>query len=216
MGMHRFTRTAGWLWLANIQYFIVQIIAAAAWDRPFSLRHNAISDLGNTACGLYGTNYVCSPLHGLMNMSFIALGVCQAAGALLLARYTRPVPRLRYGLYGLILAGLGTIVVGLFPENSIGALHTLGAFLPFVLGNIGVVLCAALFPQSVAMRYYSRISGCIALAACLLLYLHVYIGIGFGGMERITAYPQTIWMIVAATYMLRKTMHNEQQVASAR
>jgi len=35
-----------------IQYAVAQVVAAA-WTRPYSLRSNCISDLGNTACGMF-------------------------------------------------------------------------------------------------------------------------------------------------------------------
>ena len=62
-----------------VHYAVAQIVAAAAWTRPYSLKNNYISDLGNTACGMFhvphGTPYyVCSPSHGLMNVSFVVFG----------------------------------------------------------------------------------------------------------------------------------------------
>jgi len=42
----------GLCWLSSVQFFIAQLWVALAWQRPFSLVHNFISDLGNTRCGL--------------------------------------------------------------------------------------------------------------------------------------------------------------------
>jgi hypothetical membrane protein len=74
-----------------VQYAVAQIVAAEAWTRPYSLKNNYISDLGNTACGMFhvphGTPYyVCSPSHAVMNASFIIFGVLTIAVALLLRR----------------------------------------------------------------------------------------------------------------------------------
>jgi len=80
----------GLLWvLAIVQYFLAQLVVAAAWSTPYSLQDNYISDLGNTDCGMFALphgqpTYVCSPSHGLMNLSFITLGVLAIAGAILL------------------------------------------------------------------------------------------------------------------------------------
>ena len=60
---------------ACLQYYVVQLIVALAWRVPYSWNGNTISDLGNTMCGKYGSRVVCSPLHGIMNVSFVALGV---------------------------------------------------------------------------------------------------------------------------------------------
>src|SRR5271154_1655168 len=72
------------IWILSIQYFIIQFIVAAAWQAPYSWRFNTISDLGNSACVVYGGRTVCSPLHGLMNASFILLGITMATGAMLI------------------------------------------------------------------------------------------------------------------------------------
>src|ERR1039457_7243783 len=106
-----------------IQYAVAQIVAATACTRPYSLKNNYISDLGNTACGMFhvphGTPYyVCSPSHGVMNASFIAFGVLTIAGAVLLQRMW-PAGRLaRWALIMWILSGLGKIIVGLVPDNN--------------------------------------------------------------------------------------------------
>src|SRR5882724_1557857 len=71
-------------WLLSIQYFIIQVVVAMAWSVPYSLSQNTISDLGNTACGQYGDRHVCSPLHPLMNGSFMIFGVTMIAGSALI------------------------------------------------------------------------------------------------------------------------------------
>src|ERR1017187_5995873 len=50
-----------------VQYAAAQVVAAGAWTRPYSLKNNYISDLGNTACGMFhvphGTPYYRSEEH---------------------------------------------------------------------------------------------------------------------------------------------------------
>src|SRR3954451_20887194 len=62
--------------LATVQYAVAQIVAASAWNPPYDWMKNFISDPGNTACGPFSVHgpatYVCSPLHAVMNGSFIA------------------------------------------------------------------------------------------------------------------------------------------------
>ena len=87
------------VWIAAVQFFVVQVIAQSAWTTPYSLLHNYISDLGNTACADYlvgeALRYVCSPLHWLMNVSFFLQGVIIIVGAMLLAPAMRSGKRRR-------------------------------------------------------------------------------------------------------------------------
>src|SRR5258708_13507237 len=76
------------LWILSVQYYIVQIAAAGFWAQgsSYSWDHNTISDLGNTHCGLYGSRFVCSPLHTAMNISFVVLDITMASAAYFLPK----------------------------------------------------------------------------------------------------------------------------------
>jgi hypothetical membrane protein len=191
-------------WVLNAQYFIVQIIVATAWSRhDYSWANNTISDLANTHCGFYGDRFVCSPLHAIMNVSFIMVGVTIISGAILLKQELASSITARLGFGCMALAGVGAILIGLFPENSISSLHIIGAALSFVLGNLGMlVLYASLKRLPRALRAYTLISGMVGLIALALFMGNIYLGLGIGGMERFVSYPQTIWMIVFGSYLL--------------
>jgi hypothetical membrane protein len=191
------------LWLTSAQYFAVQVAVAADWSGRYSWSANTISDLGNTRCATYSGRPVCSPLHLLMNASFVVLGLTMLAGALLLARELAGgrASAVGFGLLG--LAGAGTVVVGLFPENTVAGLHAAGAALPFVLGNLGVVVLGIslrLLPD--AVRGLTLLAGAVGLLGLVMFLGHAYLGLGIGGMERVTAYPQDVWMIVLGGYLL--------------
>jgi len=79
-------------WIASLQFFVVQVVVRMAWNTPFSLTQNTISDLGNTACGVYAGRYVCSPLHAWMNISLIVLGITMAIGSILIYHEFRKTP----------------------------------------------------------------------------------------------------------------------------
>jgi hypothetical membrane protein len=192
----------GLLWLLNAQYFIAQIVVGFAYRPAYSLRFNTISDLGNTACGTYRSTAVCSPLHPLMNMSFLVLGLTMIGGAGLLYRALRTNRASTLGFACMALSGAGSMMVGLFPENNVSALHIIGAGLVFSLGNIALLLCGMALPMPRWLRYYTLLSGAAALTALALFLTHEYLGLGIGGMERLTAYPQTMWMIVYGGYLL--------------
>ena len=189
------------IWILSIQYFMVQALVASAWTSRYSLLTNAISDLGNTTCGQYSGRYVCSPEHGLMNASFIMLGITMATGSLLIYQEFKESVASLVGFSLMAVAGFGTLVVGLFPENTVPALHTLGATMPFLLGNIGLVVLGLSLDLPKSLRIYTVISGVVSLIALIPFMAHQYLGLGFGGMERIVAYPQTIWLIVFGIYI---------------
>ena len=134
-------RLGGLVWILAIQFFVVQAVVQSAWTTPFSLTKNFISDLGNTKCGSYPTDssmLVCSPWHAWMNASFILLGLTILLGVVLLRDAFSPGPMRAVGLGLLAAAGLGHIVVGLFPENVNIAAHKIGAGLNFIAGNLAL------------------------------------------------------------------------------
>lgn len=205
------------VWLLNIQYFVVQIVVAAQWAQPFSPLHNTISDLGNTACGRYRGTIVCSPQHALMNLSFIGLGVGMILGALLIARWHNHTSRTALaGIWCMVLAGFGTILVGLFPENTLSAIHTCGASLPFVLGNLALLIFSRRLAMPRLLRIYTAGSGALALIALVLFFTHTYVGLGIGGTERITAYPQTVWLTVFSLYILYDTARRKSMLRTGK
>jgi hypothetical membrane protein len=189
------------LWMLSLQYFIIQLAVAAAWPRPYSWLHNTISDLGNTVCGQYGSRYVCSPHHSLMNASFIVLGVTMLQGAMLIYHEFQRDRGTAIGFSFMALAGLGTVLVGLFPENTIGSLHFLGAFLPFFIGNLGILILGFSLLAPRWLRFYSIVTGIITLTALAFFVTHHYLSFGIGGMERLVGYPQTVWLIIFGIYI---------------
>lgn len=203
-------RAGTFLWILAVQFFIVQAIVQAAWTTPFSLAGNFISDLGNTVCAPYppdSASYVCSPRHGLMNLSFIILGITRIVGAVLV-RDAFPSGSLRNGGLGLVAAsGLGVILVGLYPENVNGDWHRGGAGLDLVGGNAGIALLGvALWRiRRPGFAVYSVVSGVMGLIALWLFMSDRYFGLGIGGMERLAAYPIPIWMIAAGIYLFPRT-----------
>ncbi|GHG53615.1 hypothetical protein GCM10012320_24340 [Sinomonas cellulolyticus] len=75
-----------WSAVSVVQFFVAEAATIAAWrgPAPYSRRLNLISDLGQRHCGLHGTREVCSPLHALMNVSFVLQGFGMVIAALLI------------------------------------------------------------------------------------------------------------------------------------
>lgn len=200
------------IYILCLQYLIVQPIVAAAWPRAYSWSNNLISDLGNTACGQYAGRYVCSPDHAQMNASFILLGVTMAVGSLLIYQEFRKSRATLIGFALMGLAGAGTILVGLNPENVNSLGHGLGAFLGLVVGNVSMVILAIAIHQArKGFRVYTMLSGSLSIVAFVLFMLKINLGIGQGGMERLVSYPQTLWLALFGIYMsatrIRARMH---------
>lgn len=200
------------LWISSVQYFIVQIVVIAAWPVPHSLANNFISDLGNTECGTYAGLAVCSPLHPLMNLSFILFGISMAVGAVLLWKTTADTGVSKLALVLMALAGIGTVMVGVFPENTVSVAHTTGAALSLGIGNLSVLMMGISMPWlGRAMRGYTIASGVFSLCMFGLFIFGLYGVLGRGGIERLISYPFTIWMIAFGVYVLLCIRHQKHR-----
>jgi hypothetical membrane protein len=139
-----------------------------------------------------------------MNWSFIVLGVTMMAGSVFIFRDLARGRAAAAGLAGMTAAGLGTVMVGLFPENSDPALHGAGAAIPFVLGNCSLFILAFALEMPVPLRAYAFFSGSVAILGLAAFASSHYLGLGEGGMERVVAYPQTIFLAVIGCYLIAK------------
>ena len=197
-------------WIACVQYFLIEQIVKNAWTVPaYSMRLNYISDLGATACNYMapGTmRMVCSPLHALMNYSFIANGFLIILGC---ALFWRLLPAQRFLKIGLALLGfgsLGLIAVGIVPENTIIIIHTASAFFFFLFVNVGLIFigCGLNMLHRWPIRaWYSIVSGVVALIALgILIDSKLSYMLGVGLIERIASYPFTIWLVIIGISLL--------------
>jgi hypothetical membrane protein len=204
------TRLGATFWILAIQFFVVQVIVASAWARPYSLSNSVISDLGNTGCGPYpagSTNIVCSPWHALMNLSFVVLGVTMSGGAMLTARFFAPGWRRTTAIALFLIGGAGVTLVGLYPENESRLLHAAGAAANFVGASVALILYGAGIQKERArplLKTFSIVAGMTGLAATGLLVADHDLGLGDGGIERFAAYPVSIWQIVAGVSLMRR------------
>ena len=190
------------LYVSSVQYFLLQLLVGLRFSPRYSLANNTISDLANTNCGVFNNRQVCSPLHSLMNISFIVLGIVMIAGSMFLYNQFKKSRSVLIGFSLFAIGGIGVILVGLFPENTFPVFHSIGAALPFLVGNIGVIVLGFTLKISQPMSIYTVSTGLIALIALGLYASSHYLGLGAGGIERVVAYPQTIWMIVVGIYFL--------------
>ncbi|MGK3941418.1 DUF998 domain-containing protein [Streptomyces caeruleatus] len=189
------------LLFSSFQWFLVQAAVAAGWRTPYSLSRNFISDLGAVHCARFpsGTGpYVCSPAHSVMNVSIVLWGVTWAVGALLTAERGRLT-----GNVLLAVGGLGTVLVGVWPEDTNLTIHAMGALIHTVIGGAGMAVIGfrRLRRGDIAggvlsiLVFVTAVVGITAtgLAAGSGSLLHV----GLGVWERIGIWPQAAWLTVA-------------------
>jgi hypothetical membrane protein len=139
-----------------------------------------------------------------MNGSFIVLGVTMILGSVLTFRHFARGRVAAAGFAAMAVSGLGVVMVGFFPENSVPALHGLGAAIPFVVGNAALVVLGLCFEMPAVLRAYFSLSGIVALLGLAAYAGSHYLGLGEGGMERVVAYPQTICLAVIGCYLIVK------------
>ncbi|MFC1232146.1 MULTISPECIES: hypothetical protein [Streptomyces] len=187
-------------WVVGVaQFFVVHGIVESAWARPaYSWARNNISDLGNVHCGLRTwpeSRYICSPDHGLMNGSFIALGVLLVVGFVLtggtggtgriggvdgfsgaggpggIGGIGGGVPWLGGRVAALarmllVSGGVGFVLIGLAPTDVHKGLHVVGAALIMGTGNAGLVLAGFGLADRVP-RPLRRAAGLLGVVALL-------------------------------------------------
>jgi hypothetical membrane protein len=173
---------------SGIIFTILNTVAESVYPN-YSIRTNALSDLG--ALG--------HPTTLLWDGQLFAAGVITLFAVVLLvfrsslSEYLESKPiKLLY-----FLPPIGTIIVSIFPENTILVIHSLGAFIVFVFGGVSAIY-AYRFTKS-PFRYFSILLGVISLFAIPLLGDSSLLG--FGGIERLVVYPSTIWGIAFGAYL---------------
>lgn len=206
--MSRSSTVGAVLWLLCFQYFVGEQVARLGWTTPYSMVSNYISDLGAVRCGMHLASglWVCSPLHWLMNASFILQGVLILFGAILV-RSRFPAGRLwTAALWLIAIAGPGVLLVGLYPEDVNLPLHSIGAMAHFLCGNSGVALLGLAMlrwsPRTRVLGGLSLFTGLVGLIATLLFFVDMYVGLGVGVMERVAAYPLPLWLTAMGALLL--------------
>ncbi|MEJ2667467.1 MAG: DUF998 domain-containing protein [Deinococcales bacterium] len=194
-------------WALSIAFFVNQAIVQAAFIGPYELATNVISDLGNTACG----SAICSPLHRLMNVTFIVVGAFHWLGAIT----TLPAwPRRGLGNVGralLALAGVGLIVVGAAPENVYGPIHAYGALVGLVSLNLGMIVLG------LAIVRARRWLGLLALGAGIVGFVGLLSFLSGrlapGVAERLADYPGAAMIVVFGVVLLAAALAQRGRAA---
>ncbi|HYM40149.1 MAG TPA: DUF998 domain-containing protein [Thermoplasmata archaeon] len=171
--------------LGSVQFLLAMVIGEGSLP-TYSVSKNAISDLG------------VGPTAALFNTSVLLLGLLTLGAAYF---YHRTHGKLWITI-PFLLAGVGPIGVGLFPETT-GAIHGIFALIAFLFGGLLAILIST--RVTVPFRYVSILLGVVGLVALGLFVAQQYAGIGFGGMERMIAYPVLLWGVAFGGYLLSTT-----------
>ena len=196
-------RLGALLWVGCLQFFVAEQVTSRAWRMPYSFVRDYISDLGVIHCG----GILCSPLHAVMNGSFVLQGILIGLGALLLWRRFNRMGR--FGLGFLVVCGAGVLLVGFVPEDGNKSLHFWAAAAHFLGGGIGIGLVALSKLARAGLRtrgtriggWLSLLVGCAVLASTVLLgelgSLPPLLSRSPGVIERVAAYGITVWMLTS-------------------
>jgi hypothetical membrane protein len=223
-----------WAVLSVVQYFVAEAAVIGAWagPAPYSRRTGLISDLGAVSCGLYNGRSICSPLHVLMNSSFVVQGLGMLLGALLLssallrvaaragvrvaANHSGEVPW--YTAVGARIltgtAGAGTIIVGLVPEDLESGWHYAGALMYFIAGSLALLLLGSLWLRQSPLGWLVLAGGTVSAGALITA---AFTGLNVpepGTLERLMGYPITIGLS-AAGLVVAQRVRRERQVRKA-
>jgi hypothetical membrane protein len=187
------------LFLASAQFAVFMTIAEAVYPN-YSVSANYISDLG-----VWGHRSAI-----IFNTSIIISGLLTIAGSLFLQKAFR---KRRFSVI-IALSGLGALLVGFFPENTvlvngIPVVHSVAALMAFIFGGLAAI--ASYHVTTPPFKFFSLILGASSFLA-LVLFLTTpsigFLGLGAGGMERMIVYPSIIWTIGFAGYMMARQGEN--------
>jgi hypothetical membrane protein len=182
-----------------VQFSVAMAVVQYGYPR-YSDTMNYISDLGNTAT---------SPWHLVFNVSIVLLGTLAFVGILLAwggfpAGGTRVV-----GLVLLLLASVGAIFVGLFPENVNPTVHDIASLTVFGPGGVALLVLAGGMGARTTwhwLRGTSALLGIITLAS-LAYYVPTQANNTTwdpGFIERLIVFPILLWGFLAAVQLARR------------
>jgi hypothetical membrane protein len=206
----------GVLWASTVQFFVAQGLTQASWkgSAPYSLRTSWISDLGATTCGSYsggGGVLVCSPRHALLNGGLALLGVQVVLGTLLLQPILITEPHGRAAAALLVLAGAALPLVGAFPEDTGKPWHAVAATVHFAAAGLAMVASGlAVRRRHPGAGALSFVLGGLSLAGTVLTLAGSGAGLGRAGIERLAAWPFTLWTTIAGVLVLMAISRSRQ------
>lgn len=194
---YSFKRIAGTVLLVGLTQFILFLQIAEYLYPDYSTSQNYISDLGATCIMSSGTCTVVQPSAFIFNGSTIVLGILVVISAYYLQKaFGQKI----FSLF-ILLAGIGTTGVGVFPETT-GIIHIAVAFVAFIFMGLAAITSYRIVQSP--LNYFSVILGILSLVAMVLFISGNNLGLGVGGIERIIVYPVLVWGLAFAGFLITR------------
>jgi hypothetical membrane protein len=197
--------------IGAVVFWVAETLTASAWSDPgYSIRWDAISDLGNPVPHdfMFG-HAVNSPVYFVMNFGFAVAGILFASAVVILHRLFRGRARIAILITG-TLEAVGLLVVSEFHQQSVNAVemgvHWVGAFL-ILIGSVTIVLVGVFSGHLGAPAWYRFLSAivgvCIFLSFITLVTVPpVAAVIGAGAVERVAMWAGLCWQIITGITLL--------------
>lgn len=170
------------LFIGSVQCLLGLIVAESLYPN-YSVSENYISDLG---VGSTST---------IFNSSVFLLGLFLIACAYFTQR------AFDFSLLSavLVVAGVGAMGVGVFPE-TIATAHFLASLIVFLFGALSTILSYRLVKPP--FSHFAVLLGIVSLVALALFGADIDLSLGRGGMERMIAYPELLWAVGLGSYLM--------------
>lgn len=173
------------LLVVSIIQFLFSLHIAEFLYPGYSVSRNYISDLGATCRA--GLCVVIQPSSTIFNLSVSLLGLLLVVSSYLL--YISLRDRILASL--LLVAGIGAVGVGLFPETY-GYIHTVFSAIAFLPASV-LPIAGIRVLRELWQRALSVVLGLLSVASLVLFVLKIDMGLGVGGVERMIVYPVLFW-----------------------
>ncbi len=182
MGINRPSTAGGLLIFIGVAEFLLLMLIAEALYPGYSVSRNYISDLG------------VGPTAILFNSSIIIMGLLLVIAAILVWGLSKVFA------VTIALTGIGAMGVGVFPE-TVHPFHLIFALIVFLFASISSYPTIKI-SRGGPGRALWPILGTVGLLALILYIMHMYLGLGPGGMERMIVYPNLIWALVFSAELM--------------
>jgi hypothetical membrane protein len=174
---------SGLVLFAGVAQFFLAVLIAEALYPDYSVANNYISDLGVGSTA------------DIFNISIVVVGIAIIISGVFLQKFSMSLRIV------LILAGIGAMGVGVFPETT-GSLHTYSSLLVFLMASIAPYFIAWKLRNTLSIIWV--ILGTLGLISLILYVPGVYLGLGKGGMERLIVYPDLLWALGFGGWIIGK------------
>jgi hypothetical membrane protein len=220
-------RAAAILWLiAAVAYLSGEALAASAFPH-YSYARDYISALGNPVTRDASGMRTGSSLAEVMNAAFAIHGVLFATSGLIAGRSQRGQARAAVLSVASVMHGVGISLVAALHSNASTpggslALHTLGAGLAIISGNVAALTSAGVLRGAVPRRVRTAgvLLGTSGLGFLVLLVAgqqaHAASVLGRGVLERGAVYTIIAWELLAGSAVLRQGLRRSARPSTSR